>query len=141
MTWTYTDDLTIDRDFIRYKLGDRTETPQSPSDQNIAYWLEVFEGDKYRAAAELARNMAATYRTLATTASEGTVKIGGMSLEGEASSYRQAADHYTDLAEKLDDRGGDGTGPTGPAYVDRPSIFSIGMMDNTGYRDRGDIVR
>lgn len=141
MTWTYTDDLSNDRDFVRYKLGDRTQTAQSPSDENIAYWLEYFEGDKYKTAAELARNLATTYRTLATSASEGTVKIGGMSLEGEASTYRQAADHYADLAESLEAREETGTGPTSPGYIERPSIFSIGMMDNSGYKDWGDIVR
>lgn len=132
MTWTYTDDPSVPRDFVRDLLGDDTESPTSPTDEQITYWLDFHDQDRYRAAAELARRWSRKLGKLAALSSnEGTVKIGGMSLEGGGVSYRQGADYYADLAKELDAEGTTGNGNTvGPGYVPMPSQFSIGMMDN-----------
>lgn len=132
MTWTYTTDPAVDRDFVRELLGDTTESDTSPTDEQITYWLAFFDGDKYRAAAKLARLWSAKLGNLAAISStEGTVKIGGMSLDGGTLSYRQGADFYIDLAAKLDAQATNTTGKTvGPSYVPTISRFSIGMMDN-----------
>lgn len=132
MTWSYDETaLATPLNFVRYKIGDTTQDSYSPSNELITYWLTTFAGDKYKAAAEIARNQARKFAKLALTSSEGTVKIGGMSLAGAAMSYETAKDYYTDLAKELDGRSGEYTGGiASPAYTETYSQFSIGMMDN-----------
>jgi hypothetical protein len=146
MAWTYDEtQLDVPLNWIRYKLSDTVSTTYSPSDELVGYWLTFFDGDKYKAAAELARHLSRTYGKLATTSSsDGTVKIGGMSLEGpSASTYLQAKDFYADLAKELEGHdGSEGAHAITPSYAETCSIFSIGMMDNGWVNtDPTDIVR
>ena len=145
MSWTYDEtDLATDLNFIRYKLGDTTQDAYSPSNELVAYWLAYYEGDKFKAAAELARNQALKFAKLSMSATDGTVKIGGMSLQGASISYAQAKDFYTDLAEELDGQATTGTGAAvTPSWEETDHQFYLGMMDNPGNyrRDPNGTVR
>lgn len=129
MAWTYGGNLaTSNRDLVRFLLGDVTQTPISPQDSEVDYWITKdtdADGnvDAYKAASEIASALANRYATKSTS----DVKIGGMSLKYD---YQQMAAQYRDLAERLL-AGRTSVSVGAPTWNDTiPSSFGMGLMDH-----------
>lgn len=95
MTWTYDNDPTgVPRDEVRLLVGDTDATDQLITDEEIAYSLAK-NPNPYRAAADMARVIAAKFARLV-TASVGSVSESASDLWT----------HYKDLAKELDRKAG-----------------------------------
>lgn len=128
MAWTYSGDLTNDRDLVRFLLGDVTQTSFSLQDTEVQYWItkntdDAGKVDAYKAASEVASALANRFATKTAT----DVKIGGMSLKYD---YPAMAAQYRELAERLLD-GRTAVAQGGPVFDNSlPSSFGMGLMDH-----------
>lgn len=130
MAWTYGGNLsTSNRDLVRFLLGDVTQTPFSPQDAEVDYWITAdtdpitAKVDAYKAASEIASAMANRYAVKSTSA----VKIGGMSLNYD---YPLLAAQYRDLATRLLE-GRTAVAVGGPVFDNTIlSSFGMGLMDH-----------
>lgn len=122
MAWTYSGDpANSPRDEIRFLVGDTKETPQSLTDDEIAYLLSKNDGAIRRAAADAAEAMGAGYVELSVTSK----KMGDLSL---SYAYETTYKRYYDLASKI--RSGSGLSGM-PIMRDwSANQFTVGLMDN-----------
>lgn len=141
MTWTYAPPVDgewpSDRDRIRFLVGDRTQSPQSVSDEEvdaiIAEWVAEYSApvDVYAVAALIADSMATSYEAEADTVSK---KVGNSSL---SKSYSSRSTRFRDLALRLAakaKRGSSGAilsgmGLSSEARRTGP-VFELRQMDN-----------
>lgn len=89
MTWTYTKNLTVPRDYIRFLIGDTDKTSQKLSDEEIAGLLAANDGDGVAAAAEGAESLAAFFADMRTE------------NVGDLENNRLKTDNYLKIARKL----------------------------------------
>lgn len=128
MAWTYSEDLSIDRDLVRFLIGDVKQTSFSLADSEIQYWITKntdTDGkvDAYKAASEVASALSNRF----STKSASDVKIGGMALKYD---YQQMAGQYRELAERLLD-GRTAVAIGAPTWNNTlPSSFGMGLMDH-----------
>lgn len=128
MAWTYSADLTNDRDLVRFLLGDVTQTSFSLQDSEVQYWIGKntdADGkvDAYKTASEIANALANRFATKTNS----DVKIGGMALKYD---YQAMASQYRELSERLLD-GRTAIAAGAPTWNDTiPSSFGIGLMDH-----------
>lgn len=130
MGWTYTGNpQDSDRDLVRFLLGDRTQTDQSLSDEELDYLIteHTVQGTvyPYRAASEAAGIIANRYIGM----SSSMKKVGDLTLETH---YAEQAGAFSALAERLL-RGRTGYAVGAPQFFDTTaSVFRIGQMDGQG---------
>ena len=99
MAWTYTSDPEdVDRDAVRLLIGDTDTTDQQLQDAELDWFLSD-EGSVSGAAIAAARAIQARYARMVDKA------VGDLRL-----SYSQRADHYADLATRLERRRAQRTG-------------------------------
>lgn len=121
MTFTYTGDPgSSDRDHIRFLIGDKKQTKQSVTDEEITFLLQQHGDDVTLAAAAAADALANTYSGMAATSKS----IGDLSISYE---HGETAGRYQKLAARLR---ASMAGVGGPVFADQTAQFSIGMMDN-----------
>lgn len=125
MAWTYSGNpASSDKDWIRFRLGDKKETPQSLTDEEIEYLLDE-ESTKYMAASRAAEAMAAAHTATSVTSKQ----VGNLRL---SYGYADTARRFSTLAKDL--AGGKSVGVVGPISTDNsPGYFEIGQMDGIAY--------
>lgn len=105
MTWTYTPPVAPspgeppvfaeDVSWVRYRVGDTVESPQSLSDEEIAFEIaQDTPTDLWLAASRVAGAMANRFLSLAS----GTKTVGNTSI---GRYYNREAERYRDLADRL----------------------------------------
>lgn len=90
MSWTYTDPGTSNRDWVRWRVGDTDTTDQLQTDAEIAAALATY-GSKFKAAAAVARAIAAKYSRKADT-----------TMDQLSISHSQKAKAYLALAGEIE---------------------------------------
>lgn len=140
MAWTYTSDPSnVERDAVRFLVGDTDSDDPLISDEEIAFFLSEFPQSAYHAAAEVADSIAAKF------AREVSHSGDGLSYSAE-----QLQSNYADLAARLRRQAARrfrGAGPyvggisrrereLADADTDKiPSSFRSEMHDYPGTRD------
>ncbi|ATW59905.1 hypothetical protein SEA_WALTZ_27 [Arthrobacter phage Waltz] len=120
MTWTYSGNPgASDRDRVRFLIGDRTQTPQSITDEELQYLLGETATPE-DAAILAAEQMADSFAGLSVTSK----RIGDLML---ATDYGKTGDRFRATAKRLRSRYMSlGT----PLMADTsPKTFSVGMTD------------
>jgi len=128
MAWSYDGDPSVSsKDHVRFLIGDTYSGDPLVSDEEINFALTQ-EANPYRAAAVVARHIAAFFR-----------RNVSYSMEGTAIQAQQRADQYDALADRLEQTAGESTtslptniGMVGdvPVYPETDTIFDIAMHDN-----------
>lgn len=128
MSWTYSGNPADNpRDQVRFLLGDTVQNAQSLTDEEIYYLITLNPGNPYRAAAEAAGILHTRYIGLSSTMK----RVGDLTLQ---TSYAQTAAAFATLEKKLM-RGRTAFDVGAPVmFDDSPSIFGIGIHDETGGR-------
>lgn len=128
MAWTYSGNpASSDRDWIRFRLGDNRETPQSLSDEELDYLLTQ-EATNYMAASRAAEAMSARHMATSVTQKE----VGDLRL---SYGYADTGKRYLQLAKEL--AGGESRGIVAMISTDNSSgYFHIGQMDSNTYDER-----
>lgn len=130
MAWSYSGDpSTDDKDHVRFLIGDTYSGDPLVSDEEIAFALTDESTSVYRAAAKVARHIAAFFR-----------RNVSYSMEGTAIQAQQRSEQFAALAEELEKRADKETVPASgnagiiadlPVYPESVAIFDIAMHDNT----------
>lgn len=108
MTWTYGGNpATSNRDWVRWRVGDTDTTDQLQTDEEITAALTVY-GSKYKAAASVARAIAAKFSRKADT------DMGQLSIR-----HSQKAKAYLELAAEIDASVGLDAGRVGSIAISR----------------------
>lgn len=144
MTWTYNPPVDgawpDDTSHIRFLVGDRTESPQSLSDEEVAALIAEWIADNgepvdvYAVASLVADSMATSYEAEADSVSK---KVGNSSL---TRSYTSRSARFRDLAARLA-----GKARTGSTAIlsgmgisrdvrDAEPVFEMRQMDNGAQR-------
>lgn len=129
MTWSYSGDpASSPKDWIRFRLGEKVQTPQSLSDEELLYLLAQNDNVPYMAASKAAEIMSAAHAATSVTSKQ----VGSLRL---SYGYAETASRYARLAKEL--AGGETAGLLGMISTDTSDgYFEIGMMDADGDRDR-----
>jgi hypothetical protein len=134
VTWTYSANITTDKDKVRLLIGDTDTTDQQFQDEEIAWFLQV-EPSFWEAAQRAVSSLIAKYSRLV------SVALGDAQV-----SYGQRVDHYKELLTDIKSHSGGESLPipqaTGlslsgksAAYRDRDRngpMMVPGFMDNPG---------
>lgn len=92
MAWTYSTDLTADKDKVRLEIGDTLSTDGQLQDEEIVYVL-TRDGSVTSAAISCCRMLASRYARYVDK------EVGDLKKM-----YSQRVEHYTTLADKLEAR-------------------------------------
>lgn len=132
MAWSYSGNpAASEKDWIRFQLGDRLETAQSLSDEEIAYLIAEYASQgRYKPASKAAEAMAANYMATSVTQK----KSGDLQL---SYGYADTGKRYLALAVSL--AGGENSVVQEEAAAistddSEGHIFSIGMGDGHDFR-------
>lgn len=128
MAWSYSGNpADSTKDWIRFRLGDKKETPQSLSDEEMEYLIGQ-EATPYMAASRAAEIMAAAHTATSVTSKQ----VGEIRL---SYGYADTARRFAALAKEL--AGGEARGIVGIISTDDSAgYFQIGMHDGVSYDER-----
>lgn len=128
MAWSYSGNPASSvKDWIRFRLGDKKETPQSLSDEEMEY-LITQEVTPYMAASRAAEIMSAAHTATSVTSKQ----VGEVRL---SYGYADTARRFSALAKEL--AGGEARGIVSFISTDESAgYFQIGMMDGNTYDER-----
>lgn len=122
MTWSYSTDLSTDKDKVRFLTGLNDTTNQRVTDEEIAGMLSLAADNVYEAGAMIADSLAGKY------ASSQSLKIDGFSTD-----YSDKADQYRELAKRLR-----ATGKTAPGSLGTPFVGGISISEMDSVREDSD---